>query len=49
MTALRWLWAMADSAYCEAHWDYVNQWDRLMMLFKPPVEAQERRDERTSD
>jgi hypothetical protein len=34
MTALHWLLAMADAAYCESYWNYVNQWDRLMMVFR---------------
>ena len=34
MTVLRWLWAMADAAYCEAYWDYASRWDRLMLVFR---------------
>lgn len=28
-----WVLALLDAAYCEAYWDYVNRWDRLMMTF----------------
>lgn len=36
--ALRWLWAMADAAYCEAYWDYCRHWDGFWTALLEDVE-----------